>query len=510
MDKQLSSIQSFYSREVKPVPQGAKSESSSPCRPGDGFTSSEVEAALDPLSHPWKPPRIYESSPISLLESGPRNYQITGRLVNFSLDHQQRGYHLLIVTDGTGTAAIKLYYIKASDYQLVLGQRVTVWATFIADATTASSGSIPFYASSMNIYPGRKTATNIVIHDDLPGSDADRILRCPLECNLTEYNYLPGLMTLKAFMSSGYDMEDGPAKILVCVRSVGPRRAIYSKKLDKNLAVMEIGVFDDTAAGVLKLWEDKIVSAKRWVPSQTVLLISKPTSRAHGASRELGIGQSSMIDVDPDFPDANWLRDKVKGLAKKQSICLPFPSNTWDIGLAIHGPGRTLFTLADVEDQVRLPEPTVDFTGKLNVIITEMKLMENWRKRTVCCIECCGIPLYSNKPTAICRNCESQHDLTLNPRIIGSMVDESGMMATAKLVWHDNAWTQLFFGSMAQEPHLEDGSEANLVEQSWEDLTAFDTNSLRDIEDQLLYSRITLTFGWSSKLERLCILGVEW
>lgn len=90
------------------------------------------------------------------------------------------------------------------------------------------------------------------------------------------------------------------------------------------------------------------------------------------------------------------------------------------------------------------------------------------------------------------------------------MIDESGMITVSKLVWCEDAWTQLFFNSTTRGTTPKDDSEVDLIEQSWEDLTALDTNTLRDIEEQLLYARLTLTFGWSSKLERLCILGVEW
>ncbi|KAI1646233.1 uncharacterized protein F4817DRAFT_340898 [Daldinia loculata] len=139
-----------------------------------------------------------------------------------------------------------------------------------------------------------------------------------------------------------------------------------------------------------------------------------------------------------------------------------------------------------------------------------MGLMEQWRKHSFCCFECCGMPVYANKPVAICKNCDTRRDLAVNPRIIGSMIDESGMITASKLVWHDDAWSQLFFGGTSNELQIGDDSETNLVEQSWEDLTIFDTAALRDIEEQLLYARVTLTFGWSSQLERLCIMGVEW
>ncbi|KAI1389713.1 uncharacterized protein F4822DRAFT_442911 [Hypoxylon trugodes] len=505
MSVPFPSIQSFFSKEVPPGSQAEDDEPSNLRKPGDGFTSSEIEVALNPLSRPWEPSRHYEACPISLLETGPHNYQISGRIVNFSINYRKQGFHLLIVTDGTGAIAVKIYYFKESDYQLLLGQRVAVWTTFISGSINTGSGPIPFCALATALYPGRNGATHIIIHSDEPNSEGDRILRRPLEYNVKSYEYLPGLMTLKAFLSTGYDLGEG--KILVCVRSVGPRRTIQSKKRQDILDMVEVGVFDDTEACVLKLWEDKVPSAKSWVPNQTILLISKPTHYTRGTAVDLGIAYNSMVDVDPDFPDANWLRTKVKDMAKKQSIYTPFPSGAWD---AEHGAARILFTLADVEEQVRHSEPKATFTGKLNVIIFEMKLMENWRKGTACYFECCGIPLYANKAVAICKNCQSRRELEPNPRIIGSVIDESGAMAGSKLVWRPEAWSQLFFGGTENETQAYEDHEADFVEQSWEDLTLLDNNSLRAIEEQLLYSRVTLAFGWSSELERLCILGVEW
>ncbi|KAI1418594.1 hypothetical protein F5Y13DRAFT_196402 [Hypoxylon sp. FL1857] len=507
MSTPFPSIQSFYSREVPRNSQEENTESSNVPNPGDGFTPSEVDVVLNPLSRPWKPSRYYEASPISLLQAGPHNYQISGRIVNFAHNFRDQGFHFLVVTDGSGAIAVRLYYVKASDYQLLFGQRVTIWTTFIGDSSGTGSASIPFCASATTLYPGRNGATHVIIHNDAHDSDGIGILRCPLECNLKEYEYLPALMTLKAFLSTGYDLGEG--KILVCVGSIGPRRSIESRKHQNTLDLVEVGIFDDTATCVLKLWEDKVPSAKSWVPNQTILLISKPTYKIRGTSPEVGIGYSSMIDVDPDFPDATWLRNKVKNMTKKQSVYIPFPSDTWDTDLAINYSGRTLFTIADVEDRVRHPELTLDFTGKLNVVILDMKLMEHWRKGTLCYFECCGIPLYANKPIATCKNCASRQDLVLNPRIIGSIVDESGTITGSKLIWCNGAWTQLLFRSRAGELR-EDGSGANLKEQSWEATTTLGTDALRDIEELLLYSRVTLTFGWSSKLERLCILGVEW
>lgn len=145
-------------------------------------------------------------------------------------------------------------------------------------------------------------------------------------------------MTLKAYLSTGYDMAEG--RILVCVRSVGPRRIVHSKKRQCDLDMVDVSIFDDTATCVLKLWQDKVPSAKTWIPNRTILLISKPTCRQDDPHSGLGIGYTSMVDVDPEFPDADWLRDKVKNMSKRQSVHIPFPYDTWDINLAIRGPKR--------------------------------------------------------------------------------------------------------------------------------------------------------------------------
>lgn len=121
----------------------------------------------------------------------------------------------------------------------------------------------------------------------------------------------------------------------------------------------------------------------------------------------------------------------------------------------------------------------------------------------------CGIPLYAKKPASTCKNCGSHKDLVLNPRILGSFLDESGMIAGSKLIWKDTAWTQFLFGAVNEAIPAVHGQE-NAIEKSWQDIAALDTNSVRDLEAQLLYSHVTLTFGWSIELGRLCILGAEW
>ncbi|KAI0437394.1 hypothetical protein F4803DRAFT_570911 [Xylaria telfairii] len=512
MTSHFPSIQSFYSREVA---SGGDKLTSNPTKAGDGFTATEVEAVTNPLSRPFQPSRHYDVCSIAELLTGPHNYRVTGRLVNFSTSGgphgaptNEEGYYFLVICDGTAAMAIKLY-CRPSECQPLLGQRITVWATAISAGNQADIGHIPYCSTAATIYAGRNGATHIEFHVDGFGSEEDRSLRCPLEVNADQ---LPGLMTLKSFLASGYDLGEG--KILVCVRSIGPRRTIQLKKREGTVDMVEVGIYDDTAHCILKLWEDKITSAKSWIPNQTILLLSQPwcrdyTDRQGVVHVEVGIGYSSIIDVDPDFPEATWLRTKIHEMAKKERVIVPFPTDIWDLQVAMYGPDRTLFTLAEVEEQVRNQAPATNFTGKLSMVVLEMNLMDHWRKSTTYCIECCGIPLYAKRPASTCKNCGSRKDLALNPRILGSFLDESGMIAGSKLIWKDTAWTQFLFGAVNEEISVLHGQE-NAIEKSWQDVATLDTNSVRDLEAQLLYSRVTLTFGWSIELGRLCILGAEW
>jgi hypothetical protein len=140
----------------------------------------------------------------------------------------------------------------------------------------------------------------------------------------------------------------------------------------------------------------------------------------------------------------------------------------------------------------------------------------------------------------------------LNPRIIGPLADETGCIAAGKLIWSDRAWTELLFGSVPpatsnaaegktcttkiKTENSQDKSEVDYFEneedlfdginepeysatsstplvaeyQAWRELTNLEYPALKEVEEQLLFSRITLTFGWSPAVGRLCVLGVEW
>ena len=124
-----------------------------------------------------------------------------------------------------------------------------------------------------------------------------------------------------------------------------------------------------------------------------------------------------------------------------------------------------------------------------------------------------------------CVKCPNAQSLPLNPKIIGPLSDETGTVAAGKVTWSDRAWTELLFGknhdtnagktkddqrAIAPPDSTSPNDAAQDSWSSWKQLTTLDADTLRHVEERLLYSRVTLTFGWSIDVARLCILGVEW
>lgn len=100
------------------------------------------------------------------------------------------------------------------------------------------------------------------------------------------------------------------------------------------------------------------------------------------------------------------------------------------------------------------------------------------------------MPLYSNTPNTICRNCSTTVLLSLNPRIMGTLLDETGSIAPGRLLWSVSAWENLFGRTVEQL--LECGIfELSLLEQ------------------RLLGMRISVCFGWKADVGRLSVLGVR-
>jgi hypothetical protein len=172
------------------------------------------------------------------------------------------------------------------------------------------------------------------------------ICRTPL--NYREGLSLPGLMTLDSYLSGGHDGIVG-VKLLVSVKSIGAKKKIM-KNSGGECELATVLLVDHTGEMRWTIWNDLIDSAKEWQPGKTILLVSNPGYKVERSGKgSVAIQHSTMIEVEPNFPDAEWLRRYIVGLTKKESLCLEFPVGVWDVDAAEYGANVILFTLAEVD-----------------------------------------------------------------------------------------------------------------------------------------------------------------
>ncbi|KAF2087803.1 hypothetical protein K490DRAFT_65082 [Saccharata proteae CBS 121410] len=491
MPLKSASIQSFFSSSPpKPATPSTTTTtlhssstippSSSPT-PGDGFTAAEIAATLGPQAAPavpWVPSEAYQHSAIAALREGQRCVEVKGRVASLWLLQREpkgpraaRGRLGFVVRDDTGWLTVRLWYAQHLP-SITLGALVTVYTPHIGMAHESARGaplapvSAPLFAS---IFPERDRMCHIVVHE---GEEDDGRFKAPL--GMVEGKQLDCLMTLGTFINGGCEVLH--ARILVCVKSVGARKKVTTKdgsEVDK----VEVHVFDNTAEGTLTLWAATTTSAAQWKPSHTVLLLTSPAYRIRGSRAYLSFKSESHTDVDPVMPDAEWLRGYAQRLTKKQHVNPPFPKNIFDPQELENAPLRMLFTLADIDDFARAA-PRQKVTGYLSVIITELNILSLHRRNMLACTECCGIPLHANAPTAPCKQCDKPASLSLNPRILGPVVDETGSIATGKLILSTRAWEEL-------------------LGRSAEQFLGESLDVLRYLEQRLLFGRVTMMVGWT-------------
>ncbi|KAK2003190.1 hypothetical protein LX36DRAFT_625427 [Colletotrichum falcatum] len=527
MSMSAISIQAFFKKELPTSPRIAPADKWP--RKDDGFTKEEIDAGHNPLDRPWNPSEDYENVCIGDVQLGPTRIRFTGRIVNYVpafLDSKKtysRPAHQLIITDDTGAIGVSLVPIGIPVSRLVIGQLVTVWASWIGTAAGSNHGNIPFVTMYTPINPadiGTKQFIQFLRHTP----ENQRLCRVPLEYDGhgQTSRLLPGLMTLGQYLKTGHDTQG--ARIIVCIKGLGVSKRIMIQERTKEAELLEVSVCDDTASCVLTLWEDKARSAKLWKPNETILLLTNPKfvpprdTKLLPTTASISLNYNTLVDVDPNFQDANWLREWVAKRVERDAVFLPFPEGVWDAEVAVHGPVRPLFTLAEVDDFARA-DPATEFTGKLNLTVLGISLLELRRRKMMFCTECCGVPLYANQPSATCKNCMGQQDLVINARIMGTLADETGCIVQGKLVWSDQAWGELFFPAVAPNPPGPMPEKADAAKTSpaaifkaapRRYLATMEISGLRTLEEQILYARLTLTFGWSPFVKRLCVLGVEW
>lgn len=199
-----------------------------------------------------------------------------------------------------------------------------------------------------------------------------------------------------------------------------------------------------------------------------------------------------MTDVDPPLPEAEWLRRWSQRQRCRQAINPPFPQGVFDYDTIRSGPVRCLFSIAELDDFAR-NEPNGIFEGFLSVLITDLKLVDCWKRQMLLCNECCNSPIYANAASVTCKSCEHRITLRLNPRILAQVIDESAAISGGSMLLGDGAWRDLL------------GHEPN-------GLLRLDLEQIKDIEARLLFARATLVFGYTGDESkaggRICVLGV--
>lgn len=289
---------------------------------------------------------------------------------------------------------------------------------------------------------------------------------------------MPGLMTLKNFSEGGYGVDD--CKLLVCVKSIGARKK-FTTKTGYTSELVSLGVFDDTSEAILTLCGAVCGSASLWQPSETVLLIANPGWRLDRTIK-LSMSGNTRIDVDPNMSDAFWLKGLAQRMTKREHVNPPFPVDIFDTLAAETAEVRMLYNLADIDEFARA-NPKERFMGYISVLITELNFVINKKRNMLMSTECCGIPIFDNKTSAQCKQCQKTVPLRINPKVIGPVIDETGQVASGKLVFSDNAWQQLLGRTPDQ-----------LLQDS--------VKTLEYLEHRMLFLHITLGFGW-------CLEGSE-
>jgi hypothetical protein len=208
------------------------------------------------------------------------------------------------------------------------------------------------------------------------------------------------------------------------------------RKDGSSIENVNIQVHDDTAGATFGLWgtpalsptggfpatdtaETTDVTAKTnapWKAGETVLLLEAPGWKI-GRGTYLSLTTTTIVDVDPAISDADWLRRWASRQKVREAVNPPFPEDVFDLNALITSPLRCLYTFGDLDEFARAA-PQETFQGYLSVLVTEVRLLENWKRGMLMCGECCFISIYANALEGTCNGCDKKVELMLNPRIV--------------------------------------------------------------------------------------------
>lgn len=179
--------------------------------------------------------------------------------------------------------------------------------------------------------------------------------------------------------------------------------------------LISLGIFDDTADATLTLYSSLCDSASSFIPSQTVLLISSPGWRID-KSAKLSLNGNSRVDIDPNMGDARRLRVLAQRLIKRHHVNPVFPAD-FDVAAFEQAALRPLYTLADIDNFART-NPQEKILGYLSVVLTQLSLVTPYKRNMLLSNECCGIPVFANALSVVCKQCDADVALRISPRIV--------------------------------------------------------------------------------------------
>ncbi|GAB7342995.1 hypothetical protein MBLNU457_g1091t2 [Dothideomycetes sp. NU457] len=474
MASSTPSIQSFF-----------HSQSSSPqklslTQPDDESTYSQFRTTVGTFrKQPWKPSADYIRYEITDLLPGPGRVCVQGRIANiFNLGNLSRvpygakGCLKLLVKDDTGVLTVRLWYIQPPT-DLHLGQLVTLWT---AHVSSFESGNMPSATLStalcVTLFPARDRSSHLEVNEN---KEDCALYRLPLDWT----DETGPLMSLRDFLAGDHETRD--AKILVIVKSIG------SRKQGTQTHIVQLGVFDNTQEATLSLFDAASTSATSFQPSHTVLLLTAIGCNSSGAKPTIYCNASTLIDVDPSIPETSYLRRLASRATKRSPIDPPFPLSIFNPQTTATSTVRALYTLADLDEQARSSDKS--FEGYLSVLLTDIALTKLYGRNSLMSGECCNVPMFANKALKICKQCGNAVDLRLNPGVVGAVVDETGRIAAAGLVWSDVAWRGLF----GRTP---------------DEVARLGVGEVEKIERGLRFKRVTLVFGWAGDVDKVAIARV--
>ncbi|KAK2752247.1 hypothetical protein FQN54_008148 [Arachnomyces sp. PD_36] len=162
---------------------------------------------------------------------------------------------------------------------------------------------------------------------------------------------------------------------------------------------LDIGIADESGEAMLTLFGRMMASAlKDWVPCSTILLITKPNCWGAHSSR-LSVSARTMVEVDPEGmgEGGEWLA-RLAGWSGR-GVNERFPEGGELVWFLLRGYGEVLiceylvfdveaveeavtrvkFTLADIDDFIRVGPKNQIYMGYLNVLLTEVNLVTMYK-----------------------------------------------------------------------------------------------------------------------------------